>query len=556
MKKTFLFILITLFIGIQKNYAQENLTENQKLETLCKVWGFLKYYHPNVAKGIYNWDNQLIEKIKESEKIDTKKKFNKMLSSWIESLEKVEICTTCNQKNDKEYFLKNFDLSWTDDENIFSKDVIEKLNFVEENRNQGENFYAKTEFKTGQLKVGNEKDYLEKIPSKEIRLLELFRYWNLVEYFFPYKYKTDENWNDVLKEMIPKFTSTKNEVEYQIAILELITKIDDSHAKYYSSEFETFFGKNFLPTKVKFAEDQLVITEVFKNKINLNYDLQVGDVISKINNKTIPEVVEYYKKYVPASNISVKIRNIKNFNYFFRTKSDSIDLQIIRNSKIINIKVPSINNKDLVSQNKTEDIEKWKILENNIGIVNMGILEKIDVEKMYNELINTKAIIFDVRNYPKGTFYGIMKLMMNEKKQFCDFIRPDFNYPSKFIYENKEYFFVGTENNPNYYKGKVVILVNESTQSHAEYSTMALQVFPNSKVIGSQTAGADGNVSKFNITGKPTAFTGLGVFYPDGRETQRIGIVPDIEVKPTIKGIQESRDEVLERALEYIRTGK
>lgn len=36
------------------------------------------------------------------------------------------------------------------------------------------------------------------------------------------------------------------------------------------------------------------------------------------------------------------------------------------------------------------------------------------------------------------------------------------------------------------------------------------------------------------------------------RKTQRIGIVPDIEVKPTIKGIQEGQDEVLEKAIEMI----
>lgn len=549
-------ILITFFIGIQKNLAQEKLTENQKLETLCKVWGFLKYYHPFVAKGSYNWDNQLIEKIKESEKIDSKKQFNKLLSSWIERFGKVEICKACEEQNDKKYFLKNFDLSWTDDEKVFSKDVIEKLNFIEENRNQGENYYVKQEPITKQLKVTNEKDYLEKFPTKEFRLLELFRYWNLVEYFFPYKYQTDENWNDVLKEMIPKFIFTKNETEYQIAILELVTKTDDSHARYYSSEFETFFGKNFLPTRVKFAEDKLVITEVFNNKINLNYNLQVGDVITKINGKTISEVIEFYKKYVPASNNTIKIRNIKNFNYFFRTKSDSINLQIIRNNETLDTKVPSINNKDIVSQKKTEDTPKWKIIDDDIGIVNMGILEKLDVEKMYSQLKNTKAIIFDIRNYPKGTVHNIMKQIMDEKKQFCDFILPDFTYLGKYYYESKENFIIGNENNSNYYKGKVAILVNESTQSHAEFSTMALQVFPNSKVIGSQTAGADGNVSKFNIAGNLTAFTGLAVFYPDGRETQRIGIVPDIEVKPTIKGIKEGKDEVLERALEYIKTGK
>jgi carboxyl-terminal processing protease len=45
------------------------------------------------------------------------------------------------------------------------------------------------------------------------------------------------------------------------------------------------------------------------------------------------------------------------------------------------------------------------------------------------------------------------------------------------------------------YHGKVIILVNELTQSHAEFTVMALQAAPHSIVIGSQTAGADGNVS-------------------------------------------------------------
>ena len=72
--------------------------------------------------------NDLNQKIKEAEKTETKKQFNKMIFEWIDGLGKVEICKTCNEKNDKKNFLKNFDLNWTDDENIFTKNVIEKLN--------------------------------------------------------------------------------------------------------------------------------------------------------------------------------------------------------------------------------------------------------------------------------------------------------------------------------------------------------------------------------------------------------------------------------------------
>ena len=76
---------------------------------------------------------------------------------------------------------------------------------------------------------------------------------------------------------------------------------------------------------------------------------------------------------------------------------------------------------------------------------------------------------------------------------------------------------------------------------------------PNAIVMGSTTAGADGNYSIITLPGGLKAiFTGLGIYYPDKSETQQIGIVPDIEVKSTIQGIREGRDEVLEAAIDYI----
>ena len=43
-------------------------------------------------------------------------------------------------------------------------------------------------------------------------------------------------------------------------------------------------------------------------------------------------------------------------------------------------------------------------------------------------------------------------------------------------------------------------------------------------------------------------FSGHDVRWPDGRQLQRVGLTPDIEVRPTIVGIRAGRDEVLERA--------
>ena len=83
---------------------------------------------------------------------------------------------------------------------------------------------------------------------------------------------------------------------------------------------------------------------------------------------------------------------------------------------------------------------------------------------------------------------------------------------------------------------------------------MGFRTAPGAIVIGSTTAGADGNVSTVLLPGGYSSYvSGLGVFYPDKRPTQRVGIVPDIVVAPTMEGIRAGRDELIEEAVRQIR---
>jgi C-terminal processing protease CtpA/Prc len=81
---------------------------------------------------------------------------------------------------------------------------------------------------------------------------------------------------------------------------------------------------------------------------------------------------------------------------------------------------------------------------------------------------------------------------------------------------------------------------------------MAFRAAPDAIVVGSTTAGADGNVSPIPLPGGLSAMiSGIGVFNPDGTPTQRVGIIPDLEVRPTLEGIRAGRDEVLEAAVSH-----
>ena len=166
-------------------------------------------------------------------------------------------------------------------------------------------------------------------------------------------------------------------------------------------------------------------------------------------------------------------------------------------------------------------------------------------------LSNTKGIVIDLRCYPSEFIvFTLSKYLMPLPKEFVKFRTGSTEYPGLFTVN--DYYKIG-DTNKSYYKGKIVILVNETTQSSAEYHTMAFRTAPNATVIGSTTAGADGNVSSIYLPGGIfTYISGIGVLTPEGNETQRVGIIPDKEVKPTVKGFREGKDEVLNAAIEMI----
>ena len=546
MQKITLLFLILIFGNLL--HAQEKLTETEKLATTAKVWGYLKYYHPEVAKGKFNWDEQLFEILPKVERAKTKEDLSKIYLDWISNLGNVEECNKCNQKTENEYFDKNFDLRWINNDKVFTSELSKKLKFIEGNRHQGESYYVKFENKrVGNLNFTNEKKYDDfDWNNQNLRLLTLFRYWNIIEYFFPYKYQTDKNWNEVLDEMIPKFLNPKSKNDFHLAILELIVSIDDSHAGFVSDEKNKYFGYYWLPADFKLINGNAVITKFYNESFAKANDIKIGDVITKVDNQEVKDIFNQNEKYINGSNLARKKRNA--YYTIFNGSSDSVEIEFIRDNKTFNKTVKRYKFNDFGYEPEKET-EKFKILDVNIGYVNMGILEKQDVSEAMEKLKNTKAIIFDIRNYPKGTGYAIAEYISSKQNDFYRVTIPDLDYPGKFIWRD------GTKCGKNgelKYNGKVILLVNETSQSHAEFTAMTLQTGDNVTTIGSQTSGADGNVDKFELVGGyKTMITGIGIFYPDGTETQRKGIKVDIEIKPTIQGIIDGKDEVLEKAIEY-----
>jgi C-terminal processing protease CtpA/Prc len=107
------------------------------------------------------------------------------------------------------------------------------------------------------------------------------------------------------------------------------------------------------------------------------------------------------------------------------------------------------------------------------------------------------------------------------------------------------------------YGGRVVVLADGSTQSAAEYVCQLIRSSTTATVVGSPTSGANGGVTRTILPGGIVVnFTAQSVRNHDGTRLQRVGIVPDVEARPTLAGVRAGRDEVLERATALQRDGR
>jgi C-terminal processing protease CtpA/Prc len=542
--------LLLLLVISQSIFAQNKLTETQKLAATCKVWGYLKYYHPQVASGKKDCDKQFFEVLPKVEQAQTQEEFSLVLENWLDSLGEVKAITPIALPKDIEYFDKNFDLSWINNDKIFSANFSKKLKFIENNRFQGEQYYV-GQHDAENIFIKNENSPGLQFNDKKSRILALFIYWNVIEYYFPYKYLMDQKWDTTLEEMLPAFIEAKEEDAFFTVMQKLTVKLNDTHGVFYNN---TKTHRYFLPANCKIIDGKIIVTEILADSLAKADDIKIGDVITKVNDKRIKEIILENRDLINGSNEAAYLENLvlPTLTGF----TENIKLEFFKDGKYIT-KIINRYDYDVSHSNKHKKTiinERFKILENNIGYVDMGTLTVKDVPDMIESLKLAKAIVFDLRNYPKGTNYDISNFLNSKEKEFAIFTIPVLNYPGRFKWSKP--YICGSENNNNY-KGKVVVLLNEKSLSHSEFTAMCFRTADNTTIIGSQTAGADGNVSLFDlIKDLGTAFSGLGVYYPDRRETQRIGIIPDIEVKPTIKGIQDGKDEVLDRALQFIETGK
>ena len=515
-------------------------TETENLVKLCKVWGYTKYMHPAFLLGKKDWDEELLTLIPQVRELTTAEEVNALLHDWFVGLGEIDygwgttFLDWSSAEEDKKVFVA--DTSWTKDAGYLGEELAADFARLPEELPNISMKNAPVSYDRGWRPVyDNEPEHEDAFDDPSFRLLGLFRLWNGMEYFYPYLHLLDRDWTEPLAEQIPNMLAGTDAASYERALWLMARETYDTHVMLVGQS-ESFV----IPVKCIYAEGRVVVKEPMEG-----FPLERGDVLLSINGQTVEELLaDKYGDHPRKENIICSM-----FGMGILTKEEQVELQILRGGKEMSLSCTAMS--DLGSD---QPVEPYALLENNIGYFEISQLSITDVQEAVELFRDTQGLVVDLRLYPQsGGVRCLLSYILGKQVAPLTFARPSGAVPGAYV---KDYaatygddFALG-----EHYDKPVVVLINEGTGSAGDTFTSVLRAAENTVLMGSNTDGCNGSDRPMPLPGGVWMyFSVMGAYHPDGTQTQRTGIAPDIRVEPTIQGIAEGRDEVLEAAVEYIK---
>lgn len=521
----------------------------ESLVQLGKVWGFLKYHHPAPCSGSVNWDYELFRVLPFVLAASDGPAREAALMRLLPDVEPVEARNVPMQPS--ESIKMEGDFSWIDG-TVIGHSLAYLLESVYHGRYMGERYYINM----SDFPEFVEEDYSSMVfPDGGYRLLALYRYWAMIEYYFPYRYVTNNPWYEQMAISLPLFVQASDALEYQLAVKSLIASVGDTHAGLWREPdaLKEYIGIYHAPVVLSYVEDSWVITG-FMHESAVASPLEYGDVILSMDGVPLSARVEEMLPYANGSNQMATMEIIGRS--VLRGSTESALIEIARGEQQFELSMPRVLGEELdyaMASVPAVGDESYSVLPEGFGYLDMASLQQTEVPLMKEAFQPLPGIVLDLRGYPSDfVLYDVANFLIPDSAVFCEITFFDYNNPGTFYFEESMYAGGGDS---TAYSGPVALLVDEGSISSSEFHAMAWRLAPNSMVFGHATNGADGNVVRLSLPGGiSTMYSGIGIYNPDFSETQRVGILPDVEVTPTVAGLQAGRDEVLEAAVEWLQT--
>jgi Peptidase family S41 len=378
-------------------------------------------------------------------------------------------------------------------------------------------------------------------PDLDTRLADVVVAWNVFRHFYPYWTESRVDWDARLRPELERMFGANTRAAQYDALRQLVAGVHDGHGSVFDARGAGERG--VLPIQLGIIDGLLVVTASAAPE-----DAPVGAIVSTMDG-------------VPAAQRVSEATRLASGSPQWKETRALREIATCRAGALVTLVIDSgagPHTGSLRCDAKQPPPEKRPApvveLTSGLWYVDLTRAPMRDVVPVLGKLAQATGVVFDVRGYPTDAGVGILPYLIetSEKDRWMHVNKIIGPFGQSAGWESFGWNLAPT--GPRV-AGKVVFLTDGRAISYAESVMGYVADRKLATIVGGTTAGANGNVVTFTVPGGyRIAFTGMRVTRHDGESPHHlVGIRPDMLVAPTIAGLREGRDEVLDRAVVVIR---
>jgi hypothetical protein len=379
-------------------------------------------------------------------------------------------------------------------------------------------------------------------PDLDARLADVIVAWNVFQHFYPYWEEARVDWNARLGPQLALASAAGSRSDQRDALRQLVADARDGHG----SVNEPGGGSSLsMPVRFGLFDNQLVIVASGQPSA------PVGAVVTTIDGTPASQRITQLMRLASGTTQWKQVRALR-------------EIASCQKGAVVNLVVDDgtgprpgsvqCDGSQPPAEKRPDPITE---LASGVWYVDLTRARGAEVKQALPKLGTASGVVFDVRGYPTDAGAQILPHLMDASEgdrwmHVAKIVGPFGRFDGWQSY--------GWDIKPATPRvaGKIVFLTDERAISYAESVMGYVADRKLGTIVGSTTAGTNGNVATFVVpSGFVVAFTGMRVTGHDGRTPYHlVGVRPDIQVTPTLGDLRAGRDEVLDRAIALIRGAK
>lgn len=365
--------------------------------------------------------------------------------------------------------------------------------------------------------------------------------WNVLEHFWPYWQTVSIDWMAALDAALYNALDDRTIDDHVATLQRLSAAAPDGHARVVCPGVARRANPAFT---VDVIEGQVVVTATADPMV------MRGDTVISIDG--LPAIEQLARDEAVLSG-SPQFRRVRACRQFGAGPVGSkVALRVRRDGAESNV---SVARSDKTAEEFSHPaIERFA---DDVYYIDLSRTSMAELDAQMERIATAPGVVFDVRRRPNSTHPILSHLLTRPDDAkwlaVARIIRPGHSPSSISGWDTDGW---EMKVRQPHIAGRVAFLTGPTAVSYAESVMGLVDYYRMGEIVGRSTAGTNGNLAQIaEPSGCSTTFTGQRVTKSDGSQFHLVGIQPTIPASRTIAGVRAGRDEVLEKALVYVRTG-